>query len=817
MTTRFRLLVLTCALGLAVPATALAGGVHVQGPFPAAPHRQTNAPIPPMRHPNPQAYVLAERQAAAQALLENPVQAPSLASPAPRAVVSGSLNQPGLAATPTGANSGTPPDSTGAVGPNNYVEFVNSTIAVYSKSDLTTPISTPAPADTFVGQSGDNVFDPQVQYDSQADRWFYLADDCSATLPATGDCSLGDYLAFGFSKTSDPSDLVNGWCRYRVASEIPGQPTTADYFDDYPKLGHDDNHLIFGTNVFNTTSFISARIWVVDKTAMTAPGGTCPAMPAAHYFAGSASSPTEDSTSLSAKPLKDSANKQIATPVPADTMDASTNGYVVAAEDPSSTSIMAWHVTGPGATPTLVADGDITVSSFAQPSNVPQPGTTDKLDASDTRLTQAVALTDPDAGAEAVWTQHTINGPGSRSVVRWYELIPSTATERQEGTISNSANWVFNGAIAPSREGNEAAIDYNVGGSSQVVQVRAQSRPASLALGQMNGEVTLATSKDIDQDFSCPSVPQPPGSPTPTSCRWGDYAGASTDPSVDHAVWGSNQWNGTADGAHDAQWATQNFALIVNAVPTAAFSASPNPASTGQPVNFDASGSSDPGGGGITSYAWDFGDGSSGAGVTTSHAYGAAGTYTVQLTVTNAEGFSASTTHSVTVNAPAPTPAPAPAPAPSASTTTSPSAPPPATTTTATPTGTTSAVTPPAKLTLAVKFPRVIRSAVLQKKGLAGTVRCSAACRLTVTISLPAKVAKRLHTKAKIASITVRLRAGQRKSIRIRLTRAALKAFKRPALATLLKRGSVRLSLKFSGITPDGRRAVLTKRLTLRR
>ena len=57
----------------------------------------------------------------------------------------------------------------------------------------------------------------------------------------------------------------------------------------------------------------------------------------------------------------------------------------------------------------------------------------------------------------------------------------------------------------------------------------------------------------------------------------------------------------------------------------------------GELIEFDGSASSDPDGT-IASYAWDFGDGSTGTGATPTHAYLQAGTFTVALTVTDNQG-----------------------------------------------------------------------------------------------------------------------------------------------------------------------------------
>ncbi len=120
-----------------------------------------------------------------------------------------------------------------------------------------------------------------------------------------------------------------------------------------------------------------------------------------------------------------------------------------------------------------------------------------------------------------------------------------------------------------------------------------------------------------------------------------------------------------AAGSVDPQWTwsfsapTTWFATVLalnpatsttNQPPTAAFTSSCSTLT----CNFTST-SSDPDGT-IASYAWTFGDGGTSTAQNPSYTYGAAGTYTVTLTVTDNQGATNAVSHSVTVTPPNQTP-----------------------------------------------------------------------------------------------------------------------------------------------------------------
>src|SRR2546422_3769135 len=110
----------------------------------------------------------------------------------------------------------------------------------------------------------------------------------------------------------------------------------------------------------------------------------------------------------------------------------------------------------------------------------------------------------------------------------------------------------------------------------------------------------------------------------------------------------------TSDSTNDYIFFTLTFhstfsvTIVTDQPPKASFTFTPANPQVGQTVMFDASSSHDDGT--ITNYAWDFGDSTTGTGVTTTHAYTTANTYTVTLTVTDNAGLSRSAQASITVS-----------------------------------------------------------------------------------------------------------------------------------------------------------------------
>ena len=190
-------------LGTAVPASGASPGTPgtVLAPIGRLTPTALGSGVPETKHPafaqpfhTLDADALRAAKLHASAIASRGSRGPSIAPHAPLAGLFNNLNSPGLNQLTV-----TPPDSTGAIGPNNYVEMVNQEIGVYDR-DLKLISSTDNGTFTGAG-AGLTVTDPQIQYDPQSGHWLYVA---------LGVAQGANLLIFGWSKTSDPSDLANG-------------------------------------------------------------------------------------------------------------------------------------------------------------------------------------------------------------------------------------------------------------------------------------------------------------------------------------------------------------------------------------------------------------------------------------------------------------------------------------------------------------------------------------------------------------------------------------------------------------------------------
>ena len=154
---------------------------------------------------------------------------------------------------------------------------------------------------------------------------------------------------------------------------------------------------------------------------------------------------------------------------------------------------------------------------------------------------------------------------------------------------------------------------------------------------------------DIGQQVSFAASASGGTAPYAFSWTFGDGQGGSGTP-VTHTFSSSGSYAVTLV-VTDANRTTSVSSQTITVAPQLSVSINASPASpdAGQQVSFVGSGS-----GGVAPYtfSWDFGDSGTGGGSTASHTYQAAGTYTVSLTLTDANGYSANLSTNTVVKPP---------------------------------------------------------------------------------------------------------------------------------------------------------------------
>lgn len=232
-------------------------------------------------------------------------------------------------------------------------------------------------------------------------------------------------------------------------------------------------------------------------------------------------------------------------------------------------------------------------------------------------------------------------GVSQRHVETWYCLsavagVTTVTLNTGSGTSVNVAGGLSEWAGGATAARASASLN----NPSSLSPAAAAATPAigDLVIGQIAYQASVAsTQQEHLADGTYTALPRVTRG---TTNMWAGAYKVATAATPTGPSW-------TMDAAVGTGELTAVFTQAAGA-PTAAFTSS----SAGLVTSFDGSGSTANGGATIAAYAWTYGDGTTGSGVTPSHTYAQAGTYSVQLTVTDSVGQTGTTSHSVTVTAP---------------------------------------------------------------------------------------------------------------------------------------------------------------------
>jgi len=407
-----------------------------------------------------------------------------------------------------------PPDPNIAVGPNHIVQWVNNAFIVFDKSSGQQIIN-PVSDDTFWGglsgtcdQLG-GYSDPIVQYDRVADRWL-VGEVAIPLLPGL----FGQFAqCFAVSTTSDPTGSYYMWT-YGFQDTIP----------DYPKIGMWPDGYYVTWNMFPGAgaSFSGAEVCAWNRVDMLngvhAPRFKCFQLSSAY---------------ASLLP------SDVDGPTPPPT---GSPNYVMHI-DPESGTLNIWKFHVDFATPAnSTFTGPISIPGTAPFQGpcidirecIPQPGTTQKLDALGDRLMYRLAYRNF-GDHESIVATHTVVAGTGNTGIRWYEVrSPNSApTIYQQGTFAPDTDNRWMASIAMDHSGN-IGVGYSVSSDGTFPSIRYTGWEVGNPLGNLQAETWLVSGGGSQTGYN----------------RWGDYSAMRIDTNDDCTFWYTQEYQATTQTAN---------------------------------------------------------------------------------------------------------------------------------------------------------------------------------------------------------------------------------------------------------------------------
>ncbi|HLV88853.1 MAG TPA: hypothetical protein VKV39_17840 [Candidatus Sulfotelmatobacter sp.] len=423
------------------------------------------------------------------------------------------------------------PDTNGAVGETQFVQFVNDSYAVFDKSTGAI-VSGPKTGNTLWSSLGSPCstsphLDEVAQYDKLDKRWVMM-------MPSTSS------LCIAVSQTSDA--VTGGWNLYSFpipsSANCGGGPCAADY----PKLAVWPDAYYVSFNESKTTG--GSTVFEGDAVC---------ALDSASMMQGIAASKMQcfvDQSTSYGDILPADLDGTTAPPSgePAYFLNFDSND--------SSLDLWQFHVDwNTTSNTTFTGPTNIPVNAFTEPCGetgleitystghcIPQTGTPNTLDSYGDRLMYRVAYrnfpgTNTIPAHESIVANHTVDASGATGI-RWYELqnpLPSSTpsfTVAQQGTYSPDSNYRWAGSIAMDQAG-DIALGYSVSSSAMSPTIRYTGRLATDPVDTMESEI------DVLQTAN-PAVTA--GSLTGTNFHWADYSSMAVDPTDDCTFWFTTEY-----------------------------------------------------------------------------------------------------------------------------------------------------------------------------------------------------------------------------------------------------------------------------------
>ena len=413
----------------------------------------------------------------------------------------------------TGAN---PPDTSGEIGPNHYIQTTNgggTNVRIYDKALPTPNLLASFNLDSLStgGSCASGLGDPIVLYDRDADRWIL-----------TEFSSGGNNLCYYVSQTPDP--VSGGWFAYGFA-----KPS----FPDYPKYGVWSTDANGGQgSIIATSNETSSGVYAYDRGAML----------------------NGDPTTFQRFTIADlpGFSFNAVTPADHDGVEAPVSGAPAVIMRQRDTEVHSgpaapedvleiWHfdvdwVNESNTTLTQLADIDVAefsselcgLTAFAC---FEQPGTGTTLDPLREVIMNRLQYRNFGDYEVLVGNFVTDVDGTERGGVRWFELrrtggISAPWTLFQEGLVSPDSDSRFMAASAMDQSGN-IAVAYNVTSDTTFPSLRYSGRLADDPAGTMPfGETSIIE-----------------GSGSNSSNRYGDYSAMGVDPADDCTFWFTGMYN----------------------------------------------------------------------------------------------------------------------------------------------------------------------------------------------------------------------------------------------------------------------------------